>query len=176
MDTDAIVAPAEPLEYPALRALVIEGLREHWGEYDHAQNADLEAFGEVYASAVVLAAKVEGRIVGCGVLVRERDTVGRIVRMSVLAKERRRGIGGKLLQALLAEAQVHGYSEVVLETTATWQSAISFYAANGFVSREIKDGDLHLSKAMRSNKSLDTEAQLQAAVPPLALRSGQLQR
>ena len=29
---DPIVATAEPSEYPALRTLVIEGLRERWGE------------------------------------------------------------------------------------------------------------------------------------------------
>ena len=146
---DTIVATAEPSEYPALRTLVIEGLRERWGEYDHAQNPDLEAFGAFYGNAVVLAAKVEDRIVGCGVLVKERDRVGRIVRMSISAPERRRGIGSKILHALLAEAEMRGYKEIVLETTATWDSAVSFYRAHGFVPSGIRDGDQHVSKSMR---------------------------
>lgn len=134
---------ARPNEWAAVRALIIRGLTERWGSYESSCNPDLEAFGRCYADAVVVAAKEEGAIVGCGVLRKERDGVGRIVRMSVLGERQRRGIGSAVLCALLERAEEIGYHEVVLETTASWESAVSFYKGHGFIPTVIRDGDQH---------------------------------
>jgi putative acetyltransferase len=134
---------ASPSEYAAVRALIVQGLSERWSGYDPRLNPDLEAFGTFYEAAIVAVARVDGRIVGCGVLVPQSECVGRIVRMSVAANQRRTGVGGKVLAALIEAARHIGYSELVLETTATWVSAISFYRKHGFVPTHFQDGDQH---------------------------------
>lgn len=87
-------------------------------------------------------------MIGCGVLLKEVDTVGRIVRMTVSADHQRTGVGRKILAALLAAAVVAGYSKVLLETTSTWQSAVAFYTACGFVPVKMEDGDQHFRRVI----------------------------
>ncbi len=140
---EPIILPAHSTEYAAVRALIIQGLTQRWGKYDASSNPDLEDFADFYPQATVLVAKVGDLIIGCGVLVKEDDTVGRIVRMTVRADHQRAGVGRKILAALLAAAKTAGYREVVLETTSTWTSAVDFYSACGFLPSKLESGDQH---------------------------------
>jgi ribosomal protein S18 acetylase RimI-like enzyme len=63
--------------------------------------------------------------------------------MSVSVEFQRRGIGGIILQALLAHAASNRYKEVVLETTASWVSAVAFYKRHGFRTTVTQNGDQH---------------------------------
>lgn len=63
--------------------------------------------------------------------------------MSVAKSHRRLGIGACILHELLGEARRCGYTRVVLETTDTWDDAISFYLRNGFRVAARRDGDVH---------------------------------
>lgn len=146
--TEVIVLPAHPSEYAAVKALIIQGLTQRWGKYDASFNPDLEHFADSYQQAVVLVAKIDDLMIGCGVLLKEVDTVGRIVRMTVSADHQRTGVGRKILAALLAAAVVAGYSKVLLETTSTWQSAVAFYTACGFVPVKMEDGDQHFRRVI----------------------------
>ena len=69
--------------------------------------------------------------------------MARIVRMSVVNMQQRTGIGGEVLRALLEHAVQLGYSQVVLETSAHWHSAVAFYTRHGFTPTEQRDGDQH---------------------------------
>lgn len=140
---DAVVVVADPSEYAAISALVIDGLVERWGWHDSTLNLDLKSFASFYKDATVFVAKVGHQIVGCGVLVKERQDVGRIVRMSVSKQWRRSGIGSQVLAALLQKATVLGFTSIVLETSADWESAIRFYLSNGFTPTTVADGDQH---------------------------------
>lgn len=146
------VVPAHPSEYAAVRALLIQGLTARWGNYDASFNPDLEHFADSYQQAVVLVAKISDLIIGCGLLLREADAVGRIVRMTVCAERQRTGVGQKILAALLAAAKAAGYSEVLLETTSTWTSAVTFYSACGFVPSKLESGDQHFFLVLNSSK------------------------
>jgi ribosomal protein S18 acetylase RimI-like enzyme len=137
------IALAKPSELAAVRALIIQGLTQRWKSYEPSRNPDLESFDQCYADAVIVVAKEAGKIIGCGVLRKESDGIGRIVRMSVLGERQRQGIGSEVLRVLLAHAAEIGYQEVVLETTASWVSAVSFYKRYGFVPITIHDGDQH---------------------------------
>ncbi len=143
MDPGLVVTLAKPADWIAIRALIIEGLRERWSKYEPAFNPDLESFAATYANAAVFAARLDGRIVGCGILLHEGPQTGRIVRMSVSHDLQRRGVGSKVLRALLDHATNLGYRELVLETTATWQSAVAFYRHHGFVPTMTHNGDKH---------------------------------
>ena len=141
--SEVTVLPAHPDEYAAVKALIIQGLTQRWGKYDTSFNPDLEHFADLYQQAVVLVAKSDDVIIGCGVLMKEADSVGRIVRMTVRADRQRTGVGRKILAALLAAAKTADYREVVLETTSTWTSAVDFYSACGFVPSKLESGDQH---------------------------------
>lgn len=151
--TEVIVLPAHPSEYAAVKALIIQGLTQRWGKYDASFNPDLEQFADSYQQAVILVAKIDDLIIGCGVLLKEADTVGRIVRMTVSADHQRTGVGRKILAALLAAAEVAGNSKVLLETTSTWTSAVSFYCACGFVPAKVENGDQHFCQVINSIRS-----------------------
>ena len=140
---DITVGVARPDQYAAVRALIVDGLMQRWGAYESSFNPDLEAFGSVYGSALVLVAMIDAQVVGCGILVREGPDVARIVRMSVTSAHQRNGIGSKVLGVLLEQAASRGYKEVVLETSAAWSSAVAFYASRGFERMDEKDGDQH---------------------------------
>ena len=137
------IASARQNELAAVRALIIQGLTQRWGRYESSFNPDLEAFEEFYTGAVVVVAKEGDKLVGCGVLRKEDEGIGRIVRMSVLMERQRQGIGSEILRALLAHAREIGYTEVVLETTTSWESAVAFYMSHGFIPTKIQDGDQH---------------------------------
>jgi ribosomal protein S18 acetylase RimI-like enzyme len=86
---------------------------------------------------------LDGVLIGTGALMPEGDDAGRIVRMSVDKTHRRGGVGSRILRALLNHACVRGYRTIVLETTETWDDAISFYLRNGFCITHHADGDAH---------------------------------
>ncbi len=142
---EAVVVVADRSEFAAINALVIDGLVERWGWHDSTLNPDLKSFDEFYRDATVLVAKVEQRIVGCGVLANERVGIGRIVRMSVARHWRRSGIGSQILAVLLESAKSLGYTQVVLETSVDWDSAIRFYESNGFSRTKTEGGDQHFA-------------------------------
>jgi len=97
------------------------------------------------------------RVVGTGVLKphcatsrkhelatsRGRELVGEIVRMSVATDCRRRGIGRRILQALIEAGLERGYARIILETTQTWAGAITFYQNAGFEITHHQDGDVY---------------------------------
>lgn len=140
---DVILARFTPDDQPAARALILAGLEERWGALDLSLNPDLNDIATSYAAGVFLVAKLDGRLVGTGALLPEGEGMGRIMRMSVAHAHRRRGIGARILRALLDEAQARGYRTIVLETTETWHDAIAFYLRHGFRIVARHDGEVH---------------------------------
>ncbi len=61
---------------------------------------------------------------------------GQIGRMAVLPANRRQGIGGQLLSALLGSSKTHGFTQLKLHAQL---SAIPFYAQFGFIAQ----GDIY---------------------------------
>lgn len=61
---------------------------------------------------------------------------GQIGRMAVLPANRRQGIGGQLLSALLGSSKTHGFTQLKLHAEL---SAIPFYAQFGFIAQ----GDIY---------------------------------
>ena len=143
MNLEVKILLAHPSEYTAVTTLIIQGLTHRWGKYEPGFNPDLEDFANFYSQSTVVVAKIDGLIIGCGVLAREADGVGRIVRMTVRADRQRTGVGREVLTALLNAANAAGYREVLLETTSTWQSAMAFYTSCGFVPVRLENANQH---------------------------------
>lgn len=80
---------------------------------------------------IVLA--VDGKsVLGLGCLKRLRPGIGEIKRMFVRPAARGTGLGQALLNALLAHAEVAGYSEVWLDSAGFMKAAHALYRAAGF--------------------------------------------
>src|SRR4051812_3161951 len=78
-------------------------------------------------------AYLDGKPVGCGAIRRIEPTVAEIKRMYVDPACRGRGIGGKILAALEAEAHRLAVRRLVLETGPRQPEAIAIYRRAGFV-------------------------------------------
>ena len=131
-DTAIELRPFAPRDQDAAKRLIQEGLGEHWGTIDPTLNPDLNAIGASYADATFLVACLGERLVGTGAFVPRSARDVEIVRMSVAADMRRRGIARRILARLCETAQAAGYRRVFLETTSTWHGVIQFYLDYGF--------------------------------------------
>jgi GNAT superfamily N-acetyltransferase len=79
-----------------------------------------------------LAARIDGRPVGCGGICRFDETRGELKRMYVEPGLRGLGLGRQLLEALEAEARRLGYVAVVLETGNRQPEALGLYTSAGY--------------------------------------------
>jgi ribosomal protein S18 acetylase RimI-like enzyme len=129
------IRPFEMTDQEGMRTLVLAGLAEHWGHLDETRNPDLRDIQRSYVDEghAVLVAVLDGQIVGSGVLMRESEVTGRIVRMSVALALRRHGIAREMVVRLLEVARARGFREVLIETTHDWHPAIKLYERCGFV-------------------------------------------
>lgn len=110
-------------DWPADREL-LRSLRETVFVKEQAVPVEIEWDGRDEDATHVLALR-EGRPVGCGRLLPD----GKIGRMAVLSEERGRGIGRRLLAALVEAAREAGLEEVWLHAQ---QHAADFYRRAGF--------------------------------------------
>lgn len=143
LDDCVVIRPFQSSDQSAAKQLILDGLEEHWGYLDVTLNPDLNNIAETYQQETFLLAEMGNRIVGTGALIHENNGLARIVRMSVDKNIRRQGIGRKILMALIGAAKERGYHQITLETTATWQDALTFYKQNGFQVIETRAGDTH---------------------------------
>ncbi|MCB1000244.1 MAG: crotonase/enoyl-CoA hydratase family protein [Acidimicrobiales bacterium] len=132
----------EPSDTEAVRALVLAGLADHWGEVDPTLNCDLDDLAAAYpGSRTVVAVDGTGAIVATGTVVPRGDGVAEVVRMSVAADRRGQGHGRSVLDELLATAQAWGAPRVVLETTSSWTDVVAFYEHAGFRRTHVAVGE-----------------------------------
>ena len=139
------IRPFQPEDQLEVRQLILAGLAEHWVGLDPSLNPDLDDIQNAYANAFFLVALQNGKIIGSGALVPRSDDTAEIVRMSVAAYKRRKGIGRRILENLCAQAKQLGYRRIVLETTHTWREVIKFYEQFGFEVTHHLDGDVYFS-------------------------------
>jgi GNAT superfamily N-acetyltransferase len=123
-----------------VRRLILDGLADHWGTIDDALNPDLDDIAVSYAPGRTIVAETDGELVGTGTLMPVEPSVAEILRMSVHASFRRRGIGRALVNELVQTALGWGARKVVLETSSSWTDVVSFYVACGFTITGTQDG------------------------------------
>jgi GNAT superfamily N-acetyltransferase len=138
-----VIRPFRLEDQSGTKALILEGLREHWGAIDPDRNPDLLDIAAAYAGAVFLLACRGEQIIGTGALLPRGNGTAEIVRMSVIRDMRRQGIGGLILRALLERAKAAGAKRIILETTAVWQDAVAFYQKHGFRITHYDGGDAY---------------------------------
>ena len=123
-----------------VKQLVLQGLEERWGSLDHTLNQDLNDIAGTYGAGRTVVAELDGQLIGTGTVVRRTDEEAEIVRMSVRADVRRRGLGQRITLELLATAREWGVDRVVLETSSHWEDVVAFYLRCGFRVSHFEDG------------------------------------
>lgn len=81
----------------------------------------------------LLLALIDGVPVGCVALRLHHDQAGEMKRLFVRPGHQGRGIGRKLVEAVITEARAIGYTSILLDTLPTMQTAIKLYGTLGFV-------------------------------------------
>ena len=129
-----IIRLFESADQAAARAVVLAGMRDHWGDaYDESVNVDIDDIATYYAKSRFLVACHGDVLVGTGAVTIQDDGATAIVtRMSTLASHRRKGVARTMLHALIAHAREQRCPRVVLSTNAEWDDAVAFYRACGF--------------------------------------------
>jgi GNAT superfamily N-acetyltransferase len=131
--TEALVVRAfSPQDQVPARALILEGFNDHFSSLDPDKNHDLDDIASSYAGSVFLVASQGDQLVGTGVLVPGFAGDANVVRMSVVRRHRRQGVGTQILDALVEQARASGFQRVTLGTNDDWDDAIGFYNAYGF--------------------------------------------
>ncbi len=93
-----------PSDQRGLRRLILEGLRDRWGEaFDASVNPDLNDFVANYLGrgAEIVVIESNGEIIATGTLIADDGITGRIVRMSVAAAHRRQGLARRVVEELV---------------------------------------------------------------------------
>ena len=121
-----LIRSFDPRDQVAARQLILTGLGEHFGWIDVMCNPDLDDIASDYIGPghVFVVAEIDGELVGTGALTTEDENIGRIVRMSVKQRHRRKGIGRDLVTHLLNVACQKGFTQVRVSTEHDWEEAI----------------------------------------------------
>ena len=119
---------------PEVFALTVAQQEEMRGLYDG--EADIGPVRDAWMfeppDGAFLAARIDGRAVGCGGIARFDETRGELKRMYVEPGSRGLGLGRLLLDALEMEARRLGYVAVVLETGDRQPAALGLYVSAGY--------------------------------------------
>jgi DNA-binding MarR family transcriptional regulator/GNAT superfamily N-acetyltransferase len=130
-----------------------EALNREWLEKGFAVEApDAALLSDPHGKIVkpggaVLFARLDGRIVGTGALIRHSEGVYELAKMAVTESERGHGIGRRLVEALLAEARLRGVTTLFLETSPRLVAVRRWYERIGF--RRVTRHPLGTSKYAR---------------------------
>ncbi len=117
-----------------VKRLIIDGLSERFPLVNPELNPDLDDISGSYLAKNHLFVVIEfqEKIIGTGGLIFEGQGVGRIVRVSVSAQFRRRGIASQIVNHLVQQARRAQLEKVLVETNLDWDEAISLYQNLGF--------------------------------------------
>jgi len=129
---------------PAASAADVAAARELFVEYQQSLGVDLEfqgfsaelerlPGGYSPPEGELLLARLDGIVCGCVAIRPLAEGVAEMKRLFVKPRCRGSGVGKRLAEKAIAEAERLGYREVRLDTLPTMDRAIDLYRALGFV-------------------------------------------
>jgi putative acetyltransferase len=125
----ALTINREAVRRPEVRAL----LEQSWALSDPAEsNHHLDESELDRPDIAFFVARLDGRAVGCGALMRVDTVYGEVKSLFVDPAARGQGVSRRLLAAIEAEARGQGLTLIRLETGIRQPEAIGLYEATGF--------------------------------------------
>ncbi|BCB02504.1 GNAT family N-acetyltransferase [Bacillus sp. KH172YL63] len=143
-----IITPIDRDQCEQAKNVILAGFMERFGFIDHTLNPDIQDISLEYDGIQhhFFVGKENGRLICTGAIRKEKGDTYQIVRMSVLASHRKRGLGRIMLKFLEEKAQTLGARRLILETNKQWSDAIRFYENNGFVYTGEDDDSCYFEK------------------------------
>jgi putative acetyltransferase len=80
----------------------------------------------------VFIAREDGKAIACGALRRHAGSIGEVKRMYTVPEQQGKGIGGRILDQIIATARKEGFTKLVLETGDRHPAAWRVYERAGF--------------------------------------------
>lgn len=99
--------------------------------------SELQFRESITAGHLCLVEEVEGDVCGYAVLMPAVDNAD-LLTIAVAPGQQRKGIGGRLLDALFDWGRTHGMLRIFLEVRRSNESAIALYKAKGFVQAGVR--------------------------------------
>lgn len=137
----------DPSNQTETRSLILAGLGERFGTIDPTRNPDLDDMLQSYRGGrTVVVRDRTGPVIGTGTVIPRPPVDGgpptqaEILRMSVARSARRRGLGRRIVEELVATARTWEVDRVIVETSSDWTDAVEFYQRCGFTITG-EDGD-----------------------------------
>lgn len=132
----------------AAKEIILEGFLERFGFIDHSLNPDLNKTTETYSrdGSLFLVGLVGEELVSTGALSNEGGGACRLQRMSVKKDFRHNGLAKMMVEKLENHARSEGYTKIILETNAAWESAVGLYKSCGYREYLQAEGMIHLYK------------------------------
>ena len=148
------IRPFDPGDQVPARRLILEGLGEHFGVIDETCNPDIDDIAGHYPDRghVFLVAEYGAELVATGALVCEDQQTGQLVRVSVVKRWRRQGLGRTLVQRLIAAARDRKLARLWMETNDDWIDAIALYSACGFEEFDRCAGNIYMALDLTRNR------------------------
>jgi putative acetyltransferase len=97
---------------------------------EHCFHMTVEEMAEPHTTVFV--ARENGKAVACGALRRHADGIAEVKRMYTVPEQQGRGIGGRILDEIIALARREGFRRLVLETGDRHPAAWRVYERAGF--------------------------------------------
>ena len=137
----AAIDPESATAIEAMTTYFDELDRRFAGGFDPGDTLTADAPAMRAPAGAFVVARADGRLAGCGGVVRHDDRTGEIKRMWVHADWRGCGVGARLLAALEATVTELGYERIVLDTNETLSEAIAMYERAGYTPIERYNGN-----------------------------------
>ena len=142
--------PFRPADQEPVRALILEGMKERWAEkYEPDRDHDVDDIWRHYVKGRGADVRVIGagnEVIAVGMLVLIDDRTGRLVRISVDRRHRRKGFATTMIRELMDLARERGMAKVVIETDTPWADALALYLSCGFERVAEGDGSTHFER------------------------------
>ncbi len=141
------IRPFRTTDQAAARALIEEGLGEHFGCIDRNANPDLVDIAASYSggTGAFFVAELDGEVVGTtGVIV--TGAGGPPGARGRRRAHRRAGVATALLNHVADFAARAGVAELIAYTQPEWPDATAFYRSHGFTPYGRDETDIHLRR------------------------------
>jgi len=145
----------EIIFYTPELAKAFNEINVEWLEkYFHVTPEDLEILNNpeqiIHGGGLILFAKLGNDIVGTAALEKVDDATYELIKMGVKSEMQGRGIGKKLLDAIIEQAEKLNAKKILLETAVPLVAAISLYKKAGFI--QMGEEEIHPKFGRRTFK------------------------